>query len=41
MVPQGTLNYMVAAQLAELSMLRQEYGMASGKRGKKKEKEKD
>ena len=36
MVPQGTINYLVATQLAELSALRQTYAAAGRKRGGKK-----
>ena len=39
LVPEGSINYMVAAQLAELTALRQAYATAGKKRGHRKEKE--
>ena len=37
LVPQGTINYLVAAQLAEMSALRQEFAKAVKRRRKKRE----
>jgi len=39
LVPEGSINYLVAAQLAELTALRQAYAAAGKKRGGRKEKE--
>ena len=39
LVPEGTINYLVATQLAELTALRQAYAAAGKKRGGKKDKE--
>jgi hypothetical protein len=38
MVPEGTINYLVATQLAELTALRQAFAAAGQKRGGRKDK---
>jgi hypothetical protein len=39
MVPEGSINYLVATQLAEMSALRQAYAAAGKKRSGRKDKE--
>ena len=36
LVPEGTINYLVAAELAQMSLLRQDYASSGRKRRKKR-----